>query len=385
MRLSSVEVGRGLRVQRWIAGFLIALVLGMSVPAAADQLGDYQAQEAQIESALSSAQAQYNSAEAQYTAAHQQLVQLQGAIAGVNDQIAKLDGQVAAGQKQSQTLQNDITTTEQQVTQDQQRSDAGLVLMQQRGTTSFLAVILGAESFNDFITRLEFLSRIWSSEMSLLQATQAAKAKLQSQQAQLQQTLATLQAERSLDAAKRAALQEQQQAADAARRQEAQAQAQAASAITSLTQRKNGIVAAITNLLAQIRSGKVTWSQVLAIVDQLANQYGVDPKLVEAVIIAESGGDATAKSSVGAEGLMQLMPGTAAGLGVTDPYDPVQNVKGGISYLLEMLQLFKGNLQLAIAAYNAGPGAVQKYGGIPPYAETQNYVNEVLGLYKQGK
>jgi soluble lytic murein transglycosylase-like protein len=368
-----------------VAGLLIAAVLAGSVPAAADQLSQYQAQEAQIEQALSSAQSQYAAAQDQYTAAHNELVQLEAAIAAVNAQIAKLDGQVSTDQKRSDQLNAQIATTQKELATDQQRSNAGLVLLQQRGTTSFLAVVLGAQSFTDFITRLEFLTRIWSSEIGLLKQTQAAKARLQRQEAALAATIRQLQAAQAQATAKRTALQAQQQSANTARLQEAQAQAEAAAAINSLTQQKNGIVAAIDNLLAQIRAGKVTWSQVTAIVGQLAQQYGIDPKLVEAVIIAESGGDSTAKSSVGAEGLMQLMPGTAAGLGVTNPYDPVQNVKGGITYLLEMLQLFHGNLELAIAAYNAGPGAVEKYGGIPPYAETQNYVREVLGLYQQGK
>jgi soluble lytic murein transglycosylase-like protein len=373
-------------VRGFVAGLAVAAVLvAMARPAAADQLSDYQAQEAQIESALASAQARYAAAQAQYAQARDQLARIEGAVAAVNAEIAKLDGQVAAARARSDDLRARIAATEQQLAQDRQRSDEGLVLLQQRGTTSFLAVVLGAQSFSDFLTRLEFLARIWANEIGLLKQTQTAEARLQGQQAALAATIRELQNSRAQAATQRAALQAQQQAADAARLREAEAQAEAADAIRSLTQQKNGIVAAINALLAQMRAGRVSWSQVMAIVDQLARQYGIDPKLVEAVIIAESGGDATATSSVGAEGLMQLMPGTAAGLGVTDPYDPVQNVKGGITYLLQMLQLFHGDLKLAIAAYNAGPGAVEKYGGIPPYAETQNYVNEVLGLYQQGK
>jgi soluble lytic murein transglycosylase-like protein len=376
---------RGGSVRGVMAGLLIMAVLAWSFPAAADQLSDYQAREAQVESALGSAQAQYNAAQSQYAAAHQELVDVQGQIAKVNAQINQLQGQIAADQKRSDDLQSQIATTEQEVAQDQRRSNSGLVLLQQRGTTSFLAVILGATSFTDFLTRLEFLTRIWSSEMSLLRQTQTDQARLQAQEASLTDTLHQLQSTRAQASAKRAALQAQEASASAARQREAEAEAQAVAAIDSLTREKNGIMAAIDALLAQIRSGQVSWSQVMAIVDQLAGKYGIDPKLVEAVVIAESGGNSAAKSSVGAEGLMQLMPGTAAGLGVTDPYDPIQNVQGGITYLLELLQLFKGNLALAIAAYNAGPGAVEKYGGIPPYAETQNYVREVLGLYQQGK
>ncbi len=369
-----------------LAGLLIAAMLAASpLPVAASQLSNYQAKEAQVNSQLQYAQNEYSRAQTQYSVAHQELITVENQIATVNAEIQKLQGEIAADNTRSDQLQTQITSTKQKVSQDQQRSNSGLVLLQQHGTTSFLAVLLGATSFTDFLTRLEFLTRIWASEMSLLRQTQAAQAQLQRQEASLTATLHQLQGTQAQLDAKRNALQTQESDASAAKQREAQAEAQAASAINSLTQQKNGIIAAINTLLAEIRSGKISWSQVMAIIDQLAQRYGIDPRLVEAVVIAESGGNSTAKSSVGAEGLMQLMPGTAAGLGVTNPYDPVQNVQGGITYLLEMLQLFKGNLQLAIAAYNAGPGAVEKYGGIPPYAETQNYVHEVLGLYQEGK
>jgi soluble lytic murein transglycosylase-like protein len=93
----------------------------------------------------------------------------------------------------------------------------------------------------------------------------------------------------------------------------------------------------------------------------------------------ESGFNPTARSGAGALGLTQLMPGTASALGVTNPLDPAQSLQGGAKYLREQLDRFGGDEKLALAAYNAGPGAVQKYGGVPPYAETQNYVNSVMG------
>ena len=112
-----------------------------------------------------------------------------------------------------------------------------------------------------------------------------------------------------------------------------------------------------------------------------AKRAGVDPALIAAVAQTESGGNPNARSSAGALGLMQLMPQTARSLGVADPYDPVQNVRAGAAYLRTLLDRF-GDLKSAIAAYNAGPGAVSRYGGVPPYAETQTYVERVMVAYR---
>jgi soluble lytic murein transglycosylase-like protein len=115
---------------------------------------------------------------------------------------------------------------------------------------------------------------------------------------------------------------------------------------------------------------------------QAASQkYGVPAALIEAVIQQESGFDPNAHSGAGAGGLMQLMPSTASGLGVTNVYDAAQSIDGGTHYLRDQLDRFGGDVRLALAAYNAGPGAVSTYGGVPPYPETQSYVSDVLANY----
>lgn len=118
-------------------------------------------------------------------------------------------------------------------------------------------------------------------------------------------------------------------------------------------------------------------------IDLAARANGVDPALVRAVIHAESGFNPNARSRKGAMGLMQLMPGTASDMGVSDPLAPQQNIQGGVRYLAMLLAQYKGDVTLATAAYNAGPGAVDKYRGVPPFEETQTYVRRVKLLHER--
>lgn len=131
--------------------------------------------------------------------------------------------------------------------------------------------------------------------------------------------------------------------------------------------------------------GKMDSQSVKPLIAEAAATHGVDPALIEAVVRQESAYDAGAKSGVGAEGLMQLMPATAKELGVENSMDARQNVMGGTKYLKQLLARFDGNMTKAIAGYNAGPGAVEKYGGVPPFSETQNYVKKVLDNYQELK
>jgi soluble lytic murein transglycosylase-like protein len=119
------------------------------------------------------------------------------------------------------------------------------------------------------------------------------------------------------------------------------------------------------------------------LINGAAQKYGIDPALLKGLIRQESNFNPSAQSPAGAAGLCQLMPGTAASLGCTNPLDPAQAIDAGAKYLSQQLKAFGGDPRKALAAYNAGPGAVQRYGGVPPYAETQNYVRSVMAFADQ--
>ena len=118
------------------------------------------------------------------------------------------------------------------------------------------------------------------------------------------------------------------------------------------------------------------------IINLSASEYGISPWLIKSIIWAESCFDSNAVSRVGAEGLMQLMPDTAKALGVKNSFDPIANIRSGVFYFSDLLKQFDQNVRFALAAYNAGPTTVSKYGGIPPYKETQQYVKKVLKKYR---
>jgi len=130
------------------------------------------------------------------------------------------------------------------------------------------------------------------------------------------------------------------------------------------------------------RSPRVSNSPYDSTIKAIASRYGVDDKLIKAIVRVESAFKPGAESPKGAQGLMQLMPGTAARYGVEDSFDPIQNLLGGVKYLKDLLSMFNNNLTLALAAYNAGENAVQKYNGIPPYKETRQYVQKVIHYHR---
>ena len=126
-----------------------------------------------------------------------------------------------------------------------------------------------------------------------------------------------------------------------------------------------------------------TASWITGYVDRVSRANDLPPALVHAIIKAESNGQRKAVSPKGAKGVMQLMPFTSKRMRVVDPFDPIENIEGGIRYIKELLVSFEGDLTNTVAAYNAGPAAVRKYGGVPPYQETRLYVRRVMDLYRQ--
>ena len=157
-----------------------------------------------------------------------------------------------------------------------------------------------------------------------------------------------------------------------------------ANGVTTTTIDTDAVSGSSTDFAAQLNEQLKTDTSLESIFEKAAQTYHVDIELLKAMAKAESDFDPNATSRSGAMGIMQLMPGTAKGLGVTDAYDPEQNIMGGAKYIASLLEKYDGNVSYALAAYNAGSGNVDKYGGIPPFEETQNYVTKILGYLQNG-
>lgn len=147
--------------------------------------------------------------------------------------------------------------------------------------------------------------------------------------------------------------------------------------LSAATTQENGMNSETTGVL----SNPATPANLVDVIQEQGERTNLDPNLLKAVIRNESNFNPRAVSPVGAQGLMQLMPGTARALGVENSFDPAQNVAGGAKYLKNLLNRYDQSIPLALAAYNAGPGAVDKHGGVPPYAETTRYVQKVMQSY----
>lgn len=152
-----------------------------------------------------------------------------------------------------------------------------------------------------------------------------------------------------------------------------------------LVRKEDGTPSAARQAVAQLfMPARADVLRFSSLIETASKTHGVDAALVHAVITAESGYNPAALSKAGARGLMQLMPDTAARYGVRNIHDPAENINGGVRYLRDLITMFNGNLELAVAAYNAGENAVIRYGNrIPPYAETVHYVPKVLGFYRK--
>ncbi|MED3726564.1 lytic transglycosylase domain-containing protein [Priestia filamentosa] len=138
----------------------------------------------------------------------------------------------------------------------------------------------------------------------------------------------------------------------------------------------------VTSPPVQAQASEKRDTPFMDLIHKASEEFGVDAKLIKAVITQESNFKKDAKSSAGALGLMQLMPATSKSLGVLNPLNPLENIRGGTKYLKKMLEKYDEDVSLALAAYNAGPGNVDKYGGIPPFTETKEYVKKVMGYYQ---
>ncbi|MCY0878256.1 MAG: transglycosylase SLT domain-containing protein [Firmicutes bacterium] len=378
----------------------------------------------QLNRDLSAARREIGSTAAQIQATNQHILATEALLSQTQQQLSQTERALNAT-----TADYQRTVTLVRLTNDNLRHETNLLagqlqLIEERGAVGYLDVILGARSFQDFISRAELLGQVAAAAAHEVQqikleerAYQLAERNLKREtiflsqaRASISQHQALLQAEESLLAREKAhevllqdqAIQEASTVSTGLREREQlmrqlEAQRSAlAQGMASLKSRIHTLVSEIQQVLDQFNAGNLNrqglYQAMLPLVTPIADQWGVPPALVIAVITQESGGNASAVSSMDAIGLMQVEPGTAkniaAAVGLSpaavlqELYNPEDNVELGTYYLHLMLSLFGGNVADALAAYNAGPGAVKQYGGIPPYPQTQQYVANVMALYR---
>jgi soluble lytic murein transglycosylase len=373
--------------RKWAAAPVLALLLVSNAPGGTAAAASLTA----LESQLHSVHVNLVADKAQQAKLQAEVNQSQVLLGQVDQQLTTTRQNIAATQAAILVTENRIGTVSRRLARTRAASekqqgglDAVLLYTQQYGPIGYLAVLLHVASFGEFVTRLGNVIEVAAFERSIvlnlnhdadlihhdLVLQDQAKAKYARQQATLvrqrdQQAQVANQRRQVL-----ATLQSQQQ--------------QINSVVADEQQQGQKLWDAIQQLKAELADGQLSSSQIFSIVKSISAIYGIDPLLVMAVIREESGGNTHAVSSAGAQGLMQLMPSTAAELGVTDAFNAEQNVHGGIAYLSYLLKLFNNNIPFALAAYNAGPNAVKQYGGIPPYPETQNYVKNIMYMYQHG-
>lgn len=388
-----------------------------------NSINDTESEMSKLNQDLSSAKAQIGSTSQQIQVTNANIRTTQNLLNSTQAQLTETEQQLSTTTADYQKTTALIVVTKKHLSQQSQMLSGQLQLIEERGSVGYLDVILGARSFSDFISRAELLGQIASSAANEVQVIKNEESAMLLEQANLQketqflsqaknsisqheamlqneQVLLNREKEHSLVLQADATQEASQVSVGLAQRQQLIGQLQSqknqlSSGMANLQSQIASIVGQIQSLLQQFNSGGLSrqalYNAMLPVVTPIASQWGVPPALIIAVITQESGGDSSAVSSAGAVGLMQLEPGTASDIASAvglspatvsqELYNPEDNIELGTFYLHSMLSMFGGNTSLALAAYNAGPGAVQQYGGIPPYPQTQQYVQDVTSLY----
>lgn len=366
----------------------------------------------QLASELANAQDQASASAAAEARDQARLKVTEGLLQATEARVTAAKARLRATEALYRATAAKLAITERRLIHERALFAGQLRLVEEHGSIGYLSVMVGSHSFADFVSRVAMLGQIAAQaaiEVHAIHtevvAVAAQKAAAGREKAALAETASTLAAqESSLNQTRMLVAAEAAQAAQAHSQAEVQAQTVSYSVqqvqqqmaelraeqdalkaqMASLSSEISRIASRVGTLIRSFSNGNLSREQLyramLPVVEPIAQRFGLSPALIIAVITEESGGNQSAVSSTGAIGLMQLEPGTAASLGI-DPYNTEQNVLGGSLYLSQMLQMFGGNLSLALAAYNAGPGAVEQNGNqVPSYC--QQYVGNIEALYQ---